>query len=95
MCYVVQCCFTVSHLVRITRHSARMIKEMSDTTYEIFQNGQSYKVRITRLGNFIQEADGFASQDDAARWVAQHRRIAVIDEQKEPITSAHLRVVPL
>jgi hypothetical protein len=72
-----------------------MIKEMSDTTYQVFQNGKSYKVRITRLGNFIQEADGFASQDDAARWVAQHRRIAVIDEQKEPITSAHLRVVPL
>ena len=67
---------------------------MSDTTYEIFQDGNSYKVRIIRPGNFIQEADGFASQDDAARWVAQHRRIAIIDERKEPITSAHLRVVP-
>jgi hypothetical protein len=67
---------------------------MSDTTYEIFQDGKTYKVRITRLGIFIQEADGFASRDDAAGWVAQHRRIAVIDERKEPITSAHLSVVP-
>jgi hypothetical protein len=32
---------------------------MSDTTYEILQDGQTYKVRITRLGNFVQEADGF------------------------------------
>jgi hypothetical protein len=64
---------------------------MSDTTYEIFQDGQTYKVRITRLGNFVQEADGFSSQQDAESWVAQNRRIAVIDEQKEPKTSAHLR----
>jgi hypothetical protein len=48
---------------------------MSDTTYAIFQDGQTYKVRIKRLGEFAQE------------------RIAVIEEQKEPMTSAHLRVV--
>jgi hypothetical protein len=66
---------------------------MSDTTYEIFQDGQTYKVRITRLGNFVQEADGFSSYLDAASWVAQDQRIAAIQEQKEPMTSAHLRVV--
>jgi hypothetical protein len=66
---------------------------MSDTTYQIFQDGQTYKVRITRLGNFVQEADGFSSYLDAASWVAQDRRIAAIEEQKEPMTSAHLRVV--
>jgi hypothetical protein len=66
---------------------------MSDTTYEIFQDGQTYKVRITRLGNFVQEAGGFSSYKDAESWVAQDRRLAVIDEQKEPMTSAHLRVV--
>ena len=66
---------------------------MSDTTYQIFQEGQTYRVRITRLGNFVQEADGFSSHQDAESWVAQNRRIAVIDEQKEPKTSAHLRVV--
>ncbi len=66
---------------------------MTDTTYEIFQDGENYKVRITRLGNFVQEADGFASREVAAAWVAQDQRIAIIDEQKEPITSAHLRVV--
>ena len=65
---------------------------MSDTTYQIFQEGQTYRVRITRLGNFVQEADGFSSHQDAESWVAQNRRIAVIDEQKEPKTSAHLRV---
>jgi hypothetical protein len=66
---------------------------MTDTKYEIFQNGDSYKVRITRLGNFIQDAEGFASQADAESWIAQDRRIGVIDEQKEPAISAHLRVV--
>jgi hypothetical protein len=67
--------------------------DMSDTTYQIFQDGQTHKVRITRLGEFVQEADGFSSYADAASWVAQDRRIAVIEEQKEPMTSAHLRVV--
>jgi hypothetical protein len=66
---------------------------MSDTTYEILQDRQTYKVRITRLGNFVQEADGFSSHQDAESWVAQDRRIAVIEEQKEPKTSARLRVV--
>jgi hypothetical protein len=66
---------------------------MGDTSYQIFKNGDTYKVRITRLGNFIQDADGFASYADAESWIAQDRRIAVIDEQKEPTTSAHLRVV--
>jgi hypothetical protein len=73
--------------------NAESAKPMSDTTYEIFQDGQAYKVRITRLGNFVQEADGFSSYLDAASWIAQDRRIAVIEEQKEPMTSAHLRVV--
>ena len=54
---------------------------MSDTTYQIFQDGQTYKVRITRLGEFVQEADGFSSYADAASWVAQDRRIAVIEEK--------------
>jgi hypothetical protein len=67
---------------------------MSDTTYQIFRDGgEAYKVRITRLGNFIQEADGFSSRADAESWVAQAQRISVIDEQQEPITPAHLRVV--
>jgi hypothetical protein len=66
---------------------------MSDTTYQIFQDGDAYNVRITRLGNFIQEADGFASHADAASWIAQAQRIAVIDEKQEPIDPPHLRVV--
>jgi hypothetical protein len=66
---------------------------MSDTTYQIFQDGQTYKVRITRLGSFAKDAGDFSSFDDAASWVAQDRRLAVIEEQKEPMTSAHLRVV--
>jgi hypothetical protein len=66
---------------------------MSDTSYEIFHERQTYKVRITRLGCFIQEADGFSSYADAASWVAQAERLAIMKEQKEPITSAHLRVI--
>jgi hypothetical protein len=64
---------------------------VADTTYEIFQDGDAYKVRITRLGNFIQEADGFASYADATSWVAQAKRIAGIDETEEPIDPPHLR----
>ena len=55
--------------------------EMDDTTYEIYQDGQAYKVRTTRLGNFIQEAEGFSSRSDAVYWVAQAKRLAIIDEQ--------------
>jgi hypothetical protein len=66
---------------------------MTDTTYQIFQDRQTYKVRITRLGNFRQEADGFGSRADAESWIAQDKRIATIEEQKEPAPSAHLRVV--
>jgi hypothetical protein len=66
---------------------------MTDTSYQIFQDGQTYKVQITRLGNFTQEADGFSSHNDAASWVSQAKRIAIIKEQREPITSAHLREV--
>jgi hypothetical protein len=66
---------------------------MSDTTYQIFQDGDAYKVRITRLGSFIQEADGFSSRADAASWIAQAQCIAVRDEKQEPIDPPHLRVV--
>jgi hypothetical protein len=45
---------------------------MNDTMYQIFQDGQSYKVRITRLGNLVQEADGFSSHEDAASWVGRN-----------------------
>lgn len=66
---------------------------MTDTNYEIFQDGKAYKIRITRLGNFIQEADGFASRDEAERWITRDQRIAVMDERKQPATSAGLRVI--
>jgi hypothetical protein len=66
---------------------------MGDTTYQIFQEGENYKVQIKRLGDFAYEADGFSSLADAESWITQHKRIAVIDEQKEPKASAHLRVV--
>jgi hypothetical protein len=67
---------------------------MSDTGYQIFHDGQTYKVRITRLGSFAKEADGFKSFDDAASWVAQAQRLGAIRaEQQEPIASRHLKVV--
>jgi hypothetical protein len=70
-----------------------MIEAPSDTTYQIFQDGQTYKVRITRLGTFIQEADGFSSFADAASWVAQAKRIASRDERQQPLAPPHLRVI--
>ena len=66
---------------------------MSDTTYEIFQDGQSYRVRITRLGSFAQEAAGFASRADALSWIAQAKHMATMKDQKDPVTSAQLREV--
>jgi hypothetical protein len=70
-----------------------MTSAPNDTTYQIFQDGQSYKVRITRLGNFIREADGFSSFADAESWLAQAKRLAARDEQREPVPPPHLRVV--
>jgi hypothetical protein len=66
---------------------------VTDTAYQIFKNGDAYQVRITRLGNFVQEADGFVSLTDAESWVAEDQRIAIMDERKEPGDSAHLRIV--
>ena len=66
---------------------------MSDTTYEVLQDGKAYKVRITRLGSFVQEADGFASPEEAEQWITRDQRIAVMDERKQPATSAGLRVI--
>jgi hypothetical protein len=70
-----------------------MASAPNDTTYQIFLDGQAYKVRITRLGNFIQEADSFSSFADAESWVAQAKRIAARDEEQEPMAPPHLRVV--
>jgi hypothetical protein len=70
-----------------------MAEAPSDTTYQIFQERQTYKVRITRLGNFAQEADGFSSFADATSWVAQAKRLATRDEGQEPLAPPHLRVV--
>jgi hypothetical protein len=67
---------------------------MSDTTYEIFQDRQSYRVKITRLGSLAQEAAGFASRDDAASWIARAKHLAATKEQKDPVASAHLFILP-
>jgi hypothetical protein len=59
--------------------------------YQIFKDGDAYKIRITRLGNFVQEADGFVSLADAESWAVEDRRIATIDERKEPRDSVRRR----
>ena len=67
---------------------------MGDATYQVFRDGQAYKVRITRLGNFVEEADGFSSLKDAKSWIAQAGRLdAVRAGQQPPIISPHLREV--
>ena len=67
---------------------------MNDTKHQIFQDGDLYKVRITRLGEFPQEADGFSSSADAASWVAQAQRLgSVRAERQKPITSPYMRLV--
>jgi hypothetical protein len=67
---------------------------MSDTTYEVLQNGQAYKVRITCLGDFIREADGFSTRAAAESWITQARRLGAIRAgQQKPVYSPHLRVV--
>ena len=48
-------------LVAEETHCERSSNSQSpDTKYEIIQEG-AYKVRITRLGEFVQEADGFST----------------------------------
>jgi hypothetical protein len=67
---------------------------MSDTTYEVFEDEQAYGVRITRLGEFVQEAEGFSSRADAEAWIAQAERLGIIRAgQQKPIYSPHLRAV--
>ncbi len=67
---------------------------MNDATYQIFQEGQAFKVRITRLGNFVQEAEGFSSYADAASWVARAQRFEEIKRgPKAPASPAYLRLV--
>jgi hypothetical protein len=67
---------------------------MNDTIHQIFQDADAYKVRITRLGEFMQEADGFSSYADAASWIAQAQRLgSVRAERQKPISSPHMRVV--
>ena len=67
---------------------------MSDTTYHVFEGEKAYKVRITRLGSFIQEAESFSSFADAASWVAQAQRFgAVRAGYQEPTVRPHFRVV--
>jgi hypothetical protein len=66
----------------------------NDTLYQIFQDGEAYKVRITRLGDFIQEADGFLSLVDAASWVSQAERFGAIRAaRQEPRIRPHFRVI--
>jgi hypothetical protein len=67
---------------------------MNDTIHQILQDETAYKVRITRLGEFTQEADGFSSYADAASWIAQAQRLgSVRAEQQKPVSSPHMRVV--
>jgi hypothetical protein len=67
---------------------------MNDTVHQIFQDGDVYKVRITRLGEFAQEAEGFSSYVDAASWIAQAQRLgSVRSDQQKPISSPYMRVV--
>jgi hypothetical protein len=61
---------------------------MNDTIYQIFQDGDAYKVRITRLGEFTQEADGFSSYADAASWIAQAQRLGSVRAEQQ-ISSPH------
>jgi hypothetical protein len=69
-------------------------RNQSDTRYQIFQEADAYKVRITRLGSLVQQADGFESRVDAESWIAQAKRFgAVRAGQPKPINSPHLKVV--
>jgi hypothetical protein len=67
---------------------------LNDTIHQIFQDEDAYKVRITRLGEFMHEAEGLSSYADAASWIAQAQRLgSVRAEQQKPISSPHMRMV--
>jgi len=66
----------------------------SDTTYHVFEDAGAYKVRITRLGNLVQEAAGFTSRADAESWIAQAKRLGAIRAgQQKPIDLPYLKAV--
>ena len=68
--------------------------DSSDTTYHVFEDAGVLKVRILRLGSFVQEADGFTSRADAESWIAQAKRLGAIRSgQQTPIELPHLKVV--
>ncbi len=69
---------------------------MSDTIHQIFQDGDAFKVRIIRLGEFVQEADGFSSYADAASWIAQAEHLASVraERQKFAIHASGLTLPP-
>ena len=49
---------------------------MTDTTYRVFrQKDDSFAVEITRPGTLSQMAAGFATEAEAANWVAQDKRL--------------------
>jgi hypothetical protein len=56
---------------------------MNDTIHQIFQDGDAYKIRITRLGEFMQEADGFSSYANAASWIAQAQRLGSVRAEQQ------------
>jgi hypothetical protein len=65
----------------------------TDSNYEIVGDGDAFRVKITRLGALVQEADGFSSRADAASWVAEDQRLATMDERIARKDPPALRVV--
>jgi hypothetical protein len=87
------CRWLLTERAALPRRRMTGIPLMSDTSYQIFHDRHAYKVRITCLGHFIQEAEGLSSHADATSWVAQAVRLAVIKGQREPIAPPYLRVI--
>jgi hypothetical protein len=50
--------------------------EVSDATYRVFQqDDDSFAVEIARSGALAQLATGFATEAEAADWIAQDKRL--------------------
>ena len=66
---------------------------MTQATYRIITASSGVRVEITRPGEIMVVAEGFASVPDAESWIEEDKRITGIDDRQKPTNPPHLRVI--
>jgi hypothetical protein len=66
---------------------------MTQATYRIIAASSGVTIEITRPGEIMVVAEGFASVPDAKSWIEEDKRITGIDDRQKPTNPPHLRLV--